>query len=92
MTWQIKLASRLRATPLRCAVSRPNGAWLSCHQNGPRHFSSKAVLPAGTLQRGESFFVSFYFTPSRAAAGHWMCPPSPMFRLSDGLFQLAPIL
>ncbi|GKZ77607.1 hypothetical protein AnigIFM56816_011345 [Aspergillus niger] len=58
MTWQIKLASQLRATPLRCAVSRPNGAWLSCHQNGPRHFSSRAVLPAGSLQRESTMTVT----------------------------------
>ncbi|OJK02403.1 hypothetical protein ASPACDRAFT_25258 [Aspergillus aculeatus ATCC 16872] len=48
MSWQFKLASHLRATPLRCSVSRPSsGAWLSCHQQAPRLFSSRVSLAAG---------------------------------------------
>ncbi|RAL16358.1 putative alanine aminotransferase [Aspergillus homomorphus CBS 101889] len=48
MAWQLKLASHLRASPLRCSVSRPSGAWLSCHhQHAPRHFSSRVSLAAG---------------------------------------------
>ncbi|PYI33136.1 alanine aminotransferase [Aspergillus indologenus CBS 114.80] len=49
MSWQFKLASHLRATPLRCSVSRPSSAaaWLSCHQQAPRLFSSRVSLAAG---------------------------------------------
>ncbi|PYI11313.1 alanine aminotransferase [Aspergillus sclerotiicarbonarius CBS 121057] len=58
MTWQFKLASHLRASPLRCAVSRPNGgAWLSCH-NAPRHFSSRVGLPASSGLRDSTMTIS----------------------------------
>ncbi|KAB8073876.1 pyridoxal phosphate-dependent transferase [Aspergillus leporis] len=56
MTWQSRL---VRATPLRCSLSRPNGPW-----NMPRAFSCSTRFPAGSFRPSADSAMSTQTTVS----------------------------